>query len=261
MKITTNTVSALVRNAGVAMLCLMASTRGGAGTLAGFEKVATQQSDPPRASVSRETANDDDDYWPLVVLDIVGDIISYGGRLSLDRVRSDPGFSGISPREIGSPDLPFFRVDLGYQDLESGVEAFDGRLEAGYGPAGLQYRLTHLQQGHTHEQLGLSYIHGLYRISASDAFEFGIGLGQISLDGEARNSGASLTVPINIYPLREVGLRLVPTWSDMNGNSIRDYDGSVAYVKKYFSVRLGYREIQSHQEELRGPYAGVSFHY
>lgn len=261
MKISKNTVSALAWNAGVAMLCLMASGRVDAGPLGDFEKVATQQSDPPRAPDRRDATNDDDDYWPFVVLDIIGDLVSYGGRLSLARVQGDSDSSQITPREIGSPDLPFFRVDFGYQDLESGVEAFDGRVEAGYGPVGLQYRLTHLQEGSTHEQLDLSYIHGLYRISGSDAFEIGIGLGQVLLEGEARNSGASLTVPINIYPLREFGIRLVPTWSDINGNSIRDLDGSIAYVKKYFSVRLGYREVQSHQEKLCGPYAGVSFHY
>jgi hypothetical protein len=260
MKISRNALNALAWNAGVVMLCLMASGRVDAGPLGDFEKVATQQSDQ-QARDRHDATNDDDDNWPFVVLDMIGEVVSYGGRLSLARVQGDSDFSQLTPREIGSPDLPFFRFDFGYQDLESGVEAFAGRVEAGYGPVGLQYHLTHLRQGSTHEHLDLSYIHGLYRVSPSDAFEFGIGLGQVLLEGEARNSGASVTLPINIYPLREFSIRLVPTWSDINGNSIRDYDGSVAYVQKYFSVRVGYREVRSHQELLRGPYAGVSFHY
>jgi hypothetical protein len=153
------------------------------------EEVATQQSDP-QTPVRRDAANDDDGYWPFVVLDTVGELVSYGGRLSLARVQSDSDISRITPRQIGSPDLPFVRIDFGYQDLESSVEAFAGRTEAGYGPVGLQYHLAHLRQGSTHEHLDLSYFHGLYRVSPSDAFEFGIGLGQILLEGEARRGTA-----------------------------------------------------------------------
>lgn len=245
---------------GVALFFLMGNVAAFAGPLADFEEVATQKNDAPPATV-RTHAKDDDDYWLVAVLDIVGDIVSYGGRLSLARVGADSGVGALLPRETGSADLPFFRFDLAYQDMESGVDALDGRLEAGYGPAALQYRLTRMRQARTQERLDLSYVHGLYRISGSDVFEIGIGLGQIALEGEARNSGPSLTLPLNVYPLPEIGIRLVPTWSDINSNSIRDYDASVAYVQRYFSVRLGYREIQSYQERLRGPYAGISFHY
>jgi len=246
---------------GLALLSLLPSTVSFAGSLAEFEKAATHGNDIPRATASDRDGKNDDDYWLVAVLDIVGDVVSYGGSLSLARVGHVLGVGAVAPRETGSADLPFIRFDFAYQDLESDVDAFDGRVEAGYGPAAVQYRLTRMRQGSTQEHLKLSYAHGLYRISGSDAFEFALGLGQVVLEGEARSSGASFTVPLNIYPLPEIGIRLVPTWSDINGNTIRDYDASVAYVPPYFSLRLGYREITSHQETLRGPYAGVSFHY
>jgi hypothetical protein len=58
-----------------------------------------------------------------------------------------------------------------------------------------------------------------------------------------------------------LNIRLVPTWSAINGNGIGDYDGSIAYVRKYFSLRLGYERIQTGDAVLKGPYAGVSLHY
>ena len=246
---------------GCALLSLLASAASFAGPLADFEKAATQPNEVPRAPGDRLRGKNDDHHGLVAVLDVVSDVVAHGGRLSLARVGHDSGVGAVAPREAGAADLAFIRFDLAYQDLESDVDAWDGRVEAGYGPAAVQYRLSRMRQRGTHEHLNLSYVHGLYRISGSNAFEFGIGLGQVVLDGEARDSGASFTLPLNLYPLPEIGVRVVPAWSDINGNTIRDYDASVAYVQPYFSLRVGYREIKAQHETLRGPYAGISFHY
>jgi hypothetical protein len=107
----------------------------------------------------------------------------------------------------------------------------------------------------------VSYVHGLYRVSAGNVFEVDAGIGSITIKGEERNSGTSVTFPVNIYPHPNVNVRLVPTWSGINGNGIDDYDVSIAYVRKYFSLRLGYEWLEAGGDVLQGPYSGFSIFY
>jgi len=262
----------------VATICLFFSTIALAGQLDDFEAEATVPSEKPGTHYHKKTEQqsyasekyedentDEDDDWGITdfIVDIVVDSVSYGAELSLARVNgpSEQEFSGIDRRFTGSPDLPFLRVDLGYQSTTTDIEAFDGRIEAGYGPVGLEYRKTLFQESSPDDTLSISYLHGLYRVSGSKDFEFNVGLGSIEIEGNNRNKGTSATLPINIYPNTKLGIRFVPTWSWINGNPINDYDGSAAYIHKYFSFRVGYRRIESSNEVIRGPYAGISFSY
>jgi hypothetical protein len=242
-----------------------------AGQLDDFEKTATKN----RNTSSENNDDDDDDsFWGeffgeifsvLFIESVKGlfSLIKHGGQLSLARVQgsSDPAFEDILLREKGSPDLPFFKADINYHLIHSDIDGFDGRVEVGYGPIGIQYRNTYFNEDSPEAHMNLSYVHGLYRVSGSRVFEIDAGIGAMMLKGESRNSGPSITFPINIYPHPNLNIRLVPTWSAINGNGIGDYDGSIAYVRKYFSLRLGYERIQTGDAVLKGPYAGVSLHY
>jgi hypothetical protein len=251
-----------------------------AGQLDDFEKAATKKksASSEKKENTQVQKNDDDSFLGDIIGDFFGEIFSvlfyesfkgmflsiqYGGQLSLSRTQgaSDHEYKDIVLRENGSPDLPFLRTDFNYHRVHSGIDGFDGRVEVGYGPFGLQYRNTHFSENSPQDDMTISYIHGLYRVSGSSAFEFDTGLGAMTLEGEDRNSGPSITFPINIYPHPNLNIRLVPTWSDIHGNGVGDYDGSVAYVHKYFSLRFGFQRIQTHDEVLQGPYAGFSIHY
>ncbi|MBF0398487.1 MAG: hypothetical protein HQK78_17055 [Desulfobacterales bacterium] len=250
-----------------------------AGQLQDFEKAASsnddKKDDKKKHKKEKKCNNEDDDksFWGIFFKDMFSEIfissfrgmflaVIHGGQLSLYRIQgsTDPAFKKILLRKDGSPDIPFFRTDFNYHNVHSDIDGFDGRIEAGYGPFAIQCRNTYFKEKPA-DDMNLGYFHGLYRISGSSAFEFDTGVGAILLYGEKHNSGLSFTFPINIYPNSNLNIRVVPVWSVINGNGIEDYDGSLAYVSKYFSLRLGYRRIQAHENVLEGPYAGFSIHY
>lgn len=264
------------------MICLNASSVVSAGQLDDFEKAATKRStsSEKKEHERNDHVHHDDDHssWGEFFGAFLGEIVavvfieSFKGMFSSARHEGQSGSSSVQgpsepehkdaePRSEGSPRLPFIRTDLNYHRVHSGIEGLDGRVEVGYGPFGLQYRTTRFEEDSSEDDMTLSYVHGLYRFSVKSAFEFDIGLGAVTLEGEDRNSGPSVTFPININPHPNVNIRLVPTWSDIHDNGIGDYDGSIAYVYKSFSLRLGYERVQTHDEVLQGPYAGISLQY
>lgn len=234
-----------------------------AGQLDDFEKSATKE---VRRSSDRSKSydnNDNDSFFGSIIGGLFTFIFQSAAEMSMARVwgSSDPRFKNIPLRDIGDPDLSMIRTDLNYQHIDSKVWGLDGRIEMGYGPFGLQYRQTHYAEKAPKDSMDLIQIHGLFRLSGSNMFETDIGLGGIILQGNEQNSGFSMTCPINLYPHKNIGFRLSPTWSWINDNLISDYDGSIAYINKFYSVRAGFRRNETNGSFLQGPYFGISFHY
>lgn len=245
-----------------------------AGGLKDFEKAATDQTeqkgDQNKKSDHHKNQSDDcntstsgglqlgDDFWRFWTV-----FFSQSTRLTMERVKTsgDPELARISLREKGAPDLPFVRTDMNYQRVSSQIKGVDGRVLVGYGPVGAQYRQTQYREEGAADPLNFIQMHGIFRMSWNEAVEFGMGYGNLILDGHDRNSGFSMTYPLSIYPTKHIGLNVTPTWSWINRHAITDCDGSVSYVIKYFSVRAGYRRIKVRDQALSGPYVGLSFHY
>ncbi|MBI5885563.1 MAG: hypothetical protein HZB85_03155 [Deltaproteobacteria bacterium] len=229
-----------------------------AGQLGNFEKAATEK---------KADNKDDDTIFDLLFDDVIGDLfirtLVEGGKLSMERV-SQPkthNAASLGLRHIGDSDLPYFRSDINYQLVNSNVWGLDGRIEVGYGAVGLQFRQTHYEEKKPHDSLDIVNIHGLYRISFSKKFELDMGIGRISMSGKDENSGASVTSPMNFYPHENICIRFAPTWNWINGNQVSDYDGSIAYINEFYSIRAGYRRMKAGEEVLDGPYFGMSYHY
>ena len=180
-------------------------------------------------------------------------------RMAVNRKPETDAEDGF--RYIGDPDLPFIRTDFQYQHVDSQLYGLDGRIEAGYGSWGLQFRHTHYEERKPDDSLGLTGIHGLFRVSWSEKLELGLGLGGILLDGDGEKGGFSATFPVNLYPHRRFSLRFAPAFSHINGNPLSDYDLSVGVVCQCFSLRSGYRWLTADSETINGPYIGVSIHY
>jgi hypothetical protein len=195
--------------------------------------------------------------------EVLGFLFVYPGLVTLARVHESENaeFVDIELREKGSPDIPFIRADINYQRVSSKIDGFDGRLLAGYGPIGIQYRHTHYIEENPNNSLNLIQMHGLYRISWSEKFELGLGFGGTILDGNSQSGGFSMTYPISYFPFKSIGLNFTPTWSWIHGNMVSDYDESITYVHKFISVRLGYRRNRVGDEILEGPCFGVTYHY
>jgi hypothetical protein len=49
-----------------------------------------------------------------------------------------------------------------------------------------------------------------------------------------------------------------PTWSEVGGSSIADYDLALLYSHRYLSVCLGYRWFEAGDNALNGVFVGVS---
>ncbi len=218
---------------------------------------------------SREPRNrswfDDDDEDDGVIASLVTGILAglvAAGDLTLDRMEWFEGDGGDAfVRRPGDPDLVLFRADLNVQRLSSDLWGYDGRMEGGYGPAAGQLRVTHFRELDPAENLTLAQLHGLYRISWSPRYEFGIGFGAAMLNGDHTRFGASATLPFTYAPHPAIQFRIAPTWFTLRGTTTSDYDLSVALVRPYHSYRIGYRRLRAGPERLHGPYVGLAFHY
>ncbi|MCX5792402.1 MAG: hypothetical protein NTY45_09380 [Elusimicrobia bacterium] len=245
-----------------------------AGQLDDFEKAAVQKKENDKDKNKEKskksgryqridpTSKEEDDSGGIFA-DVVSLLITYPGVATMARVRRspDPAFADSEIRVIGAPDIPIIRAELNYQQVNSHIFGVDGRLLAGYGPFGVQYRQTHYSEDAAWDSLELIQIHGLYRVSMNKKFEFDMGFGGLILDGNAQTSGFSMTYPLSVFPSPHFGFNVTPAWSWLSGNLISDYDWSASYVRKFYSVRLGYRRNRAGGEKLTGPYFGVSCYY
>lgn len=197
----------------------------------------------------------------LAVLLAVG--LVAGSELSVARMRGTPSAYGVNlvPRHVGDPDLPLLRIDANYQNVQGDTRAADVRVEAGWGPLGLQARHTHFREDEPRSTLDLDYLHGLVRVSASPLWGVDLGLGMARLDGTTRRDGFSATLPIAFRPHPRVEFRFAPAWSSIEDRWIRDHDLSAALTFPYAALRVGYRWLGVNGAMLKGPYAGVSLYF
>ncbi len=241
-----------------------------------FEEAATsdktQQEDEHQDEQDDGDDRDDDDcnFFSHILgmifetfIDVFCLVISDGAKKSLARVEEST--ETVSPkieiRQTGEPTLPFFQLEHKYLRVDSDITAQDDSIELGYGPFGFNCRHTDFSEKKPSDELTLTQYHLLLRISATDTGEFGIGMGALTIHGNDDNSGFSLTFPIKIYPKESFGIRFKPTYSWINGNSIDDYDISLAYTKRYGSLQLGYRFLEANGVNLDGSYIGFAVHY
>lgn len=198
--------------------------------------------------------------------DLISTLIFNGGSTSYERVhipadkkenQPAPGSSSILvPRQIGDPLIPFIRLDLGYRDVESDVEACEWLIQLGYGPFGFQFLQTYFWEDDPEDTLKINQIHGLGRLSISEYIELDLGLGASIM---ADHIGLSVTSPLLIYPWEMVGFEFRPVWSSINETPLNDYDLSLALRWYSISLLTGYRWTMSPHDSLNGPKISLSF--
>jgi hypothetical protein len=187
-----------------------------------------------------------------------------GGGISWVRVHgsSDPEWTSMAPPRItGEPGIPFFRLDAFYQDVESDIQAADVSGEIGYGPFAFQYRHTHYTQDRPDNDLDLSQILGLYRMSFTEYVEVDLGFGSMTLDGENRHSGFEFSVPVTIQPSPYLGGRFRPAWGYMTPNTVKDFTLVLTGSLRFASLQAGYRWVSAGGVSLNGPVVGIAFHF
>ena len=232
------------------------------GKLGSFEEEATEE-DKTMPTYSH-TSTESSGGWAFAG-NLFYAAFKVGGVASWARVR---GYSGNEeynrywgPRQTGEPVIPFVKLNAGYQNVESDVEAFDGAIEGGYGPVGIRYRRTHYREKDPDTELDLSQVHFLYRMSYTKSIELDIGLGAVTVDGVDRNSGFSFALPFRFYVGKLFGLSFRPSWGTINDQSISDYDLGLSIGIRYVGVKGGYRWLKAGSATLNGPFFGLQLYY
>jgi hypothetical protein len=193
-------------------------------------------------------------FFGEVFSEIIGATLAEGGAISLARVSGGADDGDVRLREIGEPELPFARMDVVYQSIESDVEAVDARVELGYGPIGVHGNLTRYREREPHDNLSILRVYGAYRMSFGSYAEMDLGIGALTMMGDPAPTKLLLSVPFLFHPSEYVGIEFRPAWADR----VSDYDLAALLSVKCVSLKLGYRWVCSPQESLNGPYVGVS---
>ena len=231
------------------------------GTLDKFEKEATE-------GKTEETSDATDDYetdypWLEFAIEAAARAVVVGGQASWYRVRGsgfDPENPAYEPRELGARLLPFFRVDVRYQNLAADLQATNSRAELGYGPFAAQFDWTRYQEWNPRARLDLIQWHVLYRMAGGPYVEFDVGLGEMTIRGNNNRSGFSMSLPLHIQPVDYLGISFRPVWGWINGNQVSDYAVELSLGARFISVHGGYRWVSAGGVSLGGPVVGLAFH-
>jgi hypothetical protein len=261
------------------LLAMLLCGPGFGGTLKDFEQDVTQKDpskEPPKPSNKDRGHHDgkgsysgsDKDgplgegldelcgnIWIIVPMAIVA-----GGVHSWDRVTAPIG-GEVDRRRPNEPVIPFIRMDTSYLVSSGGVEAPSARVQAGFGPAAIEYELIRFKEDKTGDRLDIRRVYGLYRMSFGRNVEIDLGIGSLTLEGAAKTTEMVYTVPILIYPTDRWGVEFRPAWAQFEGSTLKDYDLGVFLNWKGGSLKAGYRWLMTDNQDLSGPYIGMAFRY
>lgn len=235
-----------------------------AGALQDFEKDATKtKSEEFRDRSSRSShdceqsdSSNDEIFEELFLKPLLVTVV-YGGAESLKRTEG----AEAQGRKPGEALIPFLRFDGGYEAVEHEIKAGDIRAEAGYAFGAVAARTTRFWERGTGDTMTATELHLLYRMSFGSKFECDLGLGKLILEGMRTTKGTSWTVPLLFHPSEHYGFEFRPTWANLNGNTLEDYDLAALIGGRYLSLKIGYRWFLSDYQSLSGPQAGLSLRW
>lgn len=252
----------------IASLLLSSSHAVFASSLGDFERAATQQN----TRVDNKDEEDSEECSDEIVCSIVSGIFNaifsplFSSSDESDSERSSRQYDYSEPQADtehvpGSRDNPMLAADLSYQQAEDHVYGVESRAEAGIGLLGVQVKNLSYRQEEPSTSLSMTHIHLLLRQGFGIA-RVNAGLGTAMLDGSTHSSGSSWTLQMGVYPSEHVSVEGSYIGNAINGNSVDEYDGSIAFGSKQgYALRAGYKLNQAGGETIRGPYLGFSWRY
>lgn len=248
----------------IALALLIASHASAADSaLGGFESAARDTGTRSTSSYSSThhhghhgySVHDDGGLWlAAFYISVVGAV----GSLS----RLQPGEDELddvafSDRPLGESLIPFATVEADYHYVDDKIDGTSGAFEIGYGPFAFRMRqekFTEDLPGEPDAELDLTEKIGLLRLSFGSTFELDVGGGEITVDGETRESQTVFTTPARWLVTPWLNLCFRPTW----GESLEIYDAAIEPGFNFARLRLGYRWTETEGKDLSGPYAGAS---
>lgn len=171
--------------------------------------------------------------------------------------RLDPLDVSVQRRNAGDFPIPFIRYDFAYQNVASNIHASSHRLEAGYGPFAIFMEEYTFNEAAPDNTLTISRQLLLYRMSADPMFEVDVGLGQSVVSGVQSTSLSTLSLPVRVVLGENAALEFRPAWA----GGMSDYELALHIGRRYGSLKVGYRALNSPDSTLSGPFAGFSVYY
>ncbi len=168
---------------------------------------------------------------------------------------------GSARRPPGDPLIPFVRLDGSYQYLDSDMDAWDYRIQGGYGPIALEYGNARYREKAPEDYMNVRRAAVLYRMSASHLLEIDIGLGAVELDGNSKHRAFCFSLPVLFYPKEYLGVEFRPYWARFNGSRFNEYDVAACVTLYGLGLKAGYRWLVTPDSSLHGPYTGLVFRF
>jgi hypothetical protein len=265
-------VTGFVRSAAAICVVLWACLRAGAGPLRDFENDLTGSDSSKHSShhdsdSDRSAASDSEPAWLGAGgggdwLGVIPAIIIGGGAYSWQRVcPGDANAAEVERRRPNEPVIPFLRLEGAYEIAEDDIDAFDTRVQAGFGPFAMEYGLTRFKEDASGDRLDFERICGLYRMSFGRCLEIDLGIGQLGLEGAGTTRETIYTTPILIYPKDWWGVEFRPAWAKFSGATLQDYDLGLCLNWRGAGLKVGYRWMLGDLKELSGAYIGAVYRY
>lgn len=189
---------------------------------------------------------------------------SHSSRVSEDVGSSDYSSDREKASELdeeakpGDLLAPYIRVDIAYRPVDKDIIAREQLIEVGVGAFAAHFNTSRYEESDPPDKLDLSYAFGMLRLPfTSSGFEIDYGVGRLTINGNENHSYTAYTLPVRYQPNEKVCLEFRPMWTD----DIKDYDAAVLAGFKYFSVKAGYRWVETSGTSLNGSYIGISLHY
>lgn len=207
------------------------------------------------SSSKSSSGSSSSDVWDEWVFDMFWDGVVGAGQFS---------FLVAEERPQGHPVLPVAKLDLGWQWVDSEVDAWVVGGETGYGPFALEGRWTGFrQQGDEVETLDFVQLHGIYRMSIHPAFEWGIGFGTAWLKGDESRASFSMILPVRYWFHRNWGVELRPAWTQFNDVGLTDVEVTCVYRMDMLNLSAGYRWVtpESDVRDLNGFRVGIGYRF
>ena len=230
-----------------------------AGTLEGFESAIST----PKVSVDAASGEhySDGTNWFNALLNLLVVGFSEAEAYSEGAAPVDT-LTWLQQRKPGDAQMSVIRLDAGYQHLRSDVTGRDAGIEIGLRHYALHHRSTRLDERHPADVLRMDQTHLLLRGATQPGVELAFGIGALVIEGNSRNSGPSLTIPMKWRVFDWAAVEFRPAWAEINGHRVSDYDLAIGWLGRFAGLRAGYRHIAAHDSPaLRGPYLGLSLYY
>ena len=254
-----------------APISLYAENNTASGKLGDFEQAAKRPASttaPPSSSGHQASSSNRhyrnrkrDSFLDTLINDITFAILSEGSKHSLQNTRKQ--YAGLQRRDnVAFNSLnPLLRFDADYLNAESDVTGQHFNFSANYGAIGLHLSQEVFEEETPNAALELQTIEGRFRM-VGQGLSVSFGIGQTRFDGQEKDTGLSISLPIQGRISPHWQWEFHPSRQENFGNTRETLDfGILWHDGNHVGIKSGYRKLKNGSATIEGFYLGVSAFY